>query len=264
VRVRYSAVMRGCMVWCGGLLLASQVLAFQRNSANWSYVPNPMGENWVICPDRMPGEAVQRIKDGAAAWDYARFQFTFDHEACLSNGVFGTLNGVNQIDYGSLQAGVLANTVSFFSTDQTVECHMRFNSAVNWYTGTGTPAADQFDWWSVATHEMGHCLGLAHEDSVTPPPVMRTALPIGTVQRQLTADDVAGRNAIYDSPQAGSGGSPLPSSPTPASDGGGGGGCSLMVGNLTDASSLLAALGNILLPLVMLVGVRVWCRRRRR
>ena len=264
--VRYSAVMRGCVVWYGGLLLASQVLAFQRNSANWSYMPNPMGENWVICPDRMPGEAVQRIKDGAAAWDYARFQFTFDNQACLSNGVFGTLNGVNQIDFGFLPPGVLANTVSFFFTnapDQTVECDMRFNSVVHWYTGTGTPAADQFDWWSVATHEMGHCLGLAHEDSVTPPPVMRTALPIGTVQRQLTADDVAGRSAIYDSPQAGSGSSPPPSSPTSASGDGGGGGCSLMVGNLTDASSLLAALGNILLPLVMLVGVRVWCRRRR-
>jgi len=56
-------------------------------------------------------------------------------------------------------------------------------------------AADQFDWWSVATHEMGHCLG----------PIMRTAsipthdaydAPRGTVMRQLTADDVAGRNSI--------------------------------------------------------------------
>ena len=254
-------------MWCGGLLLASQVLAFQRNTANWSYMSNPMGENWVICPDGMPGEAVQRIKDGAAAWDYARFQFTFDNEACLSNSVSSTLNSVNQIDFGLLPPRVLANTTSFFFTDapdQTVECDMRFSSAVNWYTGTGTPAADQYDWWSVATHEMGHCLGLAHEDSVTPPPVMRTALPIGTVQRQLTADDVAGRNAIYDSPQTGSGNSPPPSSPTSASGGGGGGGCSLMVGSLTDTSTLLAALGNILLPLVTLVGLRLCARRRRR
>jgi hypothetical protein len=226
-----------------------------------------MGENWVICPDRMPGEAVQRTKDGAAAWDYARFQFTFGNEACLSNGVFGTMdafNSVNQIDFGPLQAGVLATTISIFLNKDTVECDMRFNSDVNWYTGTGTPAADQYDWWSVATHEMGHCLGLAHEDNVTPPPVMRTALPIGTVQRQLTADDVAGRNAIYDAPQAGSGGSSTPSSPTSASGGGGGGGCSLMGGDPTDTSTLLAALGNILLPLVILVGVRLWSWQRRR
>ena len=54
---------------------------------------------------------------------------------------------------------------------------MRFNNAVNWYTGTGSPPGSQFDWWSVATHEMGHCLGLDHEDSINPPPVMQTSAP---------------------------------------------------------------------------------------
>ena len=256
--VEYSAVLRGCMVWCGGLLLANQVLAFQRNDSNWAYMPNPMGENWVICPDRMPGEAVQRTKDGAAAWDYERFQFTFAPEACLSDGAFGILNGVNQVDFGRLPGGVLANKVSFYFTDtpeQTVECDTRFSSAVNWYTGTGTPAADQFDWWSAATHEMGHCLGLGHEDRINPPPVMRTALPIGTVMRQLTPDDVAGRDSIYGggASQAGSSGG-----------GGGGGGCSFVLGNPTDTAPLLAALGNMLLPVLALVLVRVWARRRRR
>jgi hypothetical protein len=265
VSVRYSAVMHGCVVWCVGLLLTSQVLAFVRGSSNWSYMPNPMGENWVICPDRMPDDAVQRTKDGAMAWDYEHFQFTFDAEVCLSNDAFGIFNSVNQIDFGPLPGGVLAQTISFFFTDapdRTVECDMRFNSAVNWYTGTGTPALDQFDWWSVATHEMGHCLGLDHEDRINPPPVMRTALPIGTVMRQLTPDDVAGRDSIYGASQAPSGGSPA--SPATASTGGGGGGCSLLPGNPTAASSLLAALGNMLLPVVVLVGMRVWVRWRRR
>jgi hypothetical protein len=217
-----------------------------------------MGENWVICPDGMPGDAVQRTKDGAAAWDYEHFQFTFDAEACLSNGVFGILNSVNQIDFGPLPGGVLAQTTSFTfdnAPDQTVECDMRFNRAMNWYTGTGTPAPDQFDWWSVATHEMGHCLGLGHEDRINPPPVMRTALPIGTVMRQLTPDDVAGRDSIYGASQASASG---------GDGGGGGGGCSLMGGNLTDTSSLMATLGNMLLPVMVLVGMRVWRQWRRR
>jgi hypothetical protein len=258
--------MRGCAVWCGGLLLASQVLAFVRNDSNWAYMLNPMGENWVICPDRMPGDAVQRTKDGAAAWNYEHFQFTFDPEACLSDGAFGILNGVNQIDFGRLPVGVLANTTSFFfsdAPDQTVECDLRFSSAVNWYTGTGTPAADQFDWWSVATHEMGHCLGLDHEDSINPPPVMRSALPIGTVMRQLTPDDVAGRDSIYGASQAASGGSPAPPSTASTGGGGGGGGCSFVPGNPTDTSPLLAALGHIVLPMLVLMVVRVWLRRHR-
>jgi hypothetical protein len=226
-----------------------------------------MGENWVICPDRMPGDAVQRTKDGAAEWDYEHFQFTFDPESCLSDSTFGTLNGVNQIDFGSLPEGVLANTTSFFFTDapeQTVECDTRFSNTVNWYTGTGTPAADQFDWWSVATHEMGHCLGLEHEDRVNPPPVMRSVLSMGTVMRQLTPDDVAGRNSIYGPSQAASGGPPPPPSTATTGGGGGGGGCSFVPGNPANTSPLLAALGNMLLPVLALVMIRVWMQRRRR
>jgi predicted Zn-dependent protease len=254
------------MAWCVVVTVwASPVLAFVRNSPNWFYMSNPMGENWVICPNRMPGEAVQRIKDGAAAWNYERFQFTFDPEACLSNGAFAIHNGVNQIDFGFLSQGVLANTVSFFFTDapdQTVECDMRFSSLVNWYTGTDTPPPDQFDWWSVATHEMGHCLGLDHEDSIDPPPVMRTTLQVGTVVRQLTEDDVAGRNSIYSAPRV------TPASPAPpaasSGDDGGGGGCSLSAGHPADTASLLAVLGNLCLPMLVLAVMRVWTRWRRR
>ena len=253
----------GMVVWCVGLWLGSQALAFQRNPSNWAYMQNPMGEDWVICPNGMPDGAVQRIKDGAAAWDYEHFQFTFGREACL--------NGVNQIDFGPLPSGVLANTVSFFfpdAPDQTVECDMRFNSTVRWYTGTGTPARDQFDWWSVATHEMGHCLGLAHENNVTPLPVMSTLLSVGNVKRQLTPDDIAGRDAIYNQPRQGASNSPT-SAPSGGSSGGGttgggGGGCSLMPGRPVSAASLLAVLGNIFLPVMALVVMRVWSWRRQR
>jgi hypothetical protein len=243
----------------GGVLLGSQALAFQLEGPDWAYMPNPMGENWVICPDRMPGEAVQRTKDGATTWDYDHFRFTFDSEACLSNGVFPISNSVNQVDFGLLPSGLLAQTVLFFVGDRITECDMRFNSAVNWYTGTGTPAADQVDWWSVATHEMGHCLGLDHEDSVTPLPVMQTGLSVGSVLRALTEDDIAGRNTIYSQPRGNSGGAPAPSSST---GGGGGGGCSLMPGSSTAPSALFAALGNLALPLVVMVGLQVWSRRR--
>ena len=65
--------------------------------------------------------------------------------------------------------------------------------------------------------------------------------------RQLTPDDIAGRDSIYDASQAGSSG-----------DGGGEGGVASYRGNLTDASSLVAALGNMLLPVMVLVVVHVW------
>lgn len=263
--MRYSAFI-GLVVGGVGLLFGSQALAFKLEGPNWAYMPTPMGENWVICPGRMPGEAVQRTKDGSTAWNYDRFRFTFDSESCLSDGAFPMPNSVDQIDFGPLPMGELARTVFFFfreAPDQMVECDTRFNSAVNWYTGTETPAAGQFDWWSVATHELGHCLGLDHEDSVTPPPVMQSRLPIGAVLRELTADDIAGRNAIYGQPRGNAGGSPAPLAPAATSTGGGGGGgCSFTPGSPPDAASLFVALGNIGLPLIVLVVIRVWSRQR--
>lgn len=261
--VRYSLYI-GLVVGGIGLLLSGQGMAFELSGSSWTYMPNPMGESWTICPEGMPGEAVQRIKDGSMAWNYERFRFTFESEACLSNRAYPVLDSVNQIDFGPLSSGVSANSATFFFTDapaQIVECDMRFNSTLRWYTGTGTPPANQVDWWSVATHEMGHCLGLDHEDSVTPLPVMRTTLTAGVVLRQLTADDIAGRNALYSQPQGHSGGSIAPAPAAPTSDGGGGG-CSLMPGGLTDVSALFAALGNIFLPLVVLLVRRVWSRRQ--
>ena len=261
--MQYSTFL-GLIVGGVGLLLSGQALAFKLHGPHWGYMPDPMGEHWTICPDGMPGDAVQRTKDGSTAWNYERFHFAFDSEACLSNRTHAVLNSVNQVDFGPLPSGVLGNTVSFFFTsapDQVVECDMRFNSAVNWYTGTGTPAANQFDWWSVALHEMGHCLGLDHEDSISPLPAMRTNLSAGMVLRQLTADDIAGRNVIYSQLPGGAGGATAPSTPASTSDGGGGG-CSLMPGGLPAASALFAALGNIFLPLVVLVVIRIWSRWR--
>ena len=85
------------------------------------------------------------------------------------------------------------------------------------------------------------------EDGVNPPTVMHTALPPRTVMRQLTDDDVAGRNSIYSAAPAASGG---------------GGGCRVVPAHPTDASSLVAALGNMLLPVMVLVVVRVRARWR--
>jgi Matrixin len=126
----------------------------------------------------------------------------FGADACSSGGFSPSPNNVNQFDFGGgLGPGVLAETTSWFFTNNptdTVECDMRFSSAVPWYTGTGTPPATQYDWWSVAIHEMGHCLGLDHESRITnPKPVMYPSIAAGEVRRTLTPDDSDGRDAIY-------------------------------------------------------------------
>ncbi len=131
-------------MWSLGLVLTGSVSAFTLTGPVWPVIPQPMGENWRICPTSMPSDSVQRTIDGALAWNYERFEFTFGSHACLSGGTYPEFNDVNQVDFsGGLGPGVLAETIVFYQpeTNRILECDMRFNNTVNWYTGTGTPTS---------------------------------------------------------------------------------------------------------------------------
>ncbi|HYR82739.1 MAG TPA: matrixin family metalloprotease [Terriglobia bacterium] len=91
-----------------------------------------------------------------------------------------------------------------------VQAGILFNTKYTWdvYDGpwsTGTYAGKS-DFRRVAVHELGHVMGLDHEDSV--PAIMATAVSTGGVIVAPTSDDTAGINAMYGS------GTPVPGSPT--------------------------------------------------
>jgi hypothetical protein len=73
----------------------------------------------------------------------------------------------------------------------------------NWYTGTGTPASNQYDVWSVITHEFGHALGLRDTQSIYCPGNATDATMCGQIFRgttwfrSLEADDQNGALCLY-------------------------------------------------------------------
>jgi hypothetical protein len=83
----------------------------------------------------------------------------FDPSVCNTSGT----NGIHRTSQGSDGAGgVLGRTFMCWSgsgAQSFISMQVRFDSAENYFTGSGTPASNQPDLRSVATHELGHGTG---------------------------------------------------------------------------------------------------------
>ncbi|MEZ5584915.1 MAG: matrixin family metalloprotease [Candidatus Competibacteraceae bacterium] len=119
-----------------------------------------------------------------------------------SNNVTG--NNQNGVDFtnnlcGNLFGlGTLAVTITLFelgNSDETAEADVVFNRNESWDVYNGPWRGNASDFRRVAAHELGHVIGLDHEDSV--PALMATFVTFGSTIETPQADDINGVNILY-------------------------------------------------------------------
>jgi hypothetical protein len=88
----------------------------------------------------------------------------------------------------------------YYSNGSIVDADIHFNDYYAW-DAAGSPSGNEPDVQSVLVHELGHWLSLGHDDasncSSPSGPIMCATYQMGSIKRNLHANDIAGIRAIY-------------------------------------------------------------------
>jgi hypothetical protein len=161
-----------------------------------------------LTPKLQSSQATQAILSALNAWTpYAPIKFVAGQSATASRTIYIWFASGNHGDGFPFDGpgGILAHT--FYPAPpnpESIAGDMHFDADEDWHIGADT------DLYTVAVHEAGHALGLAHVDD--PAALMYPYYRLGS---KIAAGDIAGVQSLY-GPAAAS--APVTSAPSPASN----------------------------------------------
>lgn len=176
-------------------------LTLGKNPIKWQELP----VNYVINPTNPKGLdesfIANTVSTSAETWDVATTKelmndtYTIDYTA-----TYGVQNYENAIAFGNYPtAGVIAVTTVWYNpvTKAIVEFDVMFDT--DWSWGDATVDATKMDLQNIATHELGHGVGLAdvYEDACSAVTMYGYSDYGETQKRTLETPDITGLQKLY-------------------------------------------------------------------
>ncbi len=178
------------------LMTGSPSLAYDLFGSSWTshhmdYLINGNGAPGGINSVLIFNGAATEWNDTPASFNFNYIGTTSLHESFMDN--------TNIMYWSSIDGmyGTLAQTIFYYWGSDILDADIRFDVAERWWNGIGTCPLNYFDLRSTCLHEMGHALGLNHEDPIPPNcPAMRPYMASCEIFHICT-DDENGVLAIY-------------------------------------------------------------------
>lgn len=193
--------------WAGGGKdkETSSCFSFLAKDAKWK-----TAEPWVVNPangEGLPGSFVlSNLTADITKWeDAASFNILGAGSSTASILVADTVrpDGVNEVYFGDVGTeGAIAVTIVWGifggrpSARELLEWDMVYDEVDFDWSSTGE--ADKMDFENIATHELGHAIGMGHPDDSCSEETMYRFAGFGEVKkRTLEAGDIAGADKLY-------------------------------------------------------------------
>ena len=160
--------------------------------------------NYVINPTNSQGLSESFISNsiylGAEQWDANTAYDLFGTYQIDSSAYYGNQNYRNEISFGNIQdTGVIAITTLWVdpSSKSIIESDIEFDT--DWQWGDATKNASLMDVQNIATHELGHAIGLGdiYSSTCVAETMYGYSKAVETIKRTLNKADITGLRKIY-------------------------------------------------------------------